>query len=93
VSSSSTLLNPGLACAELLSNDSIDLEEDESGYFGGNQSFKTRTESGAASAGSRSSSPLSVVDIFTDFSTNVLQKAYAEAEAGGVDPTYSILCS
>jgi hypothetical protein len=93
VSSSSMSPDPDLACAELLSNESIDLEVDESGYFGANQAFKTRTVSGASSYGSRSSSPLSAVDIFTDFSTNVLQKAYAEVEADGVDPTYSILCS
>ena len=110
--------DPDLACSELLSNDSIedddeDDEVDESGYFGISHSrettlpgkeisgMKQRSESGETSNSSRSSSPLSAVDIFTDFSTNVLQRAYAEVEAAQAaaaasspaDPTYTILVS
>lgn len=115
--------DPDLACSELLSNDSIEDDEeevDESGYFGnsdrrtpeeGQTTFsgkelsksgmKQRSDSGETSVSSRSSSPLSAVDIFTDFSTNVLQRAYAEVEAAQaaaaasspVDPTYTILVS
>ena len=104
--------DPDLACSELLSNDSTLCtgSEDESGYFGANNSnsvekgittTKQRSDSGetSSSSGSRSSSPLSAVDIFTDFSTNVLQRAYAEVEAAAqqaaspVDPTYTILVS
>ena len=104
--------DPDLACSELLSNDSTLCtgSEDESGYFGassnsaekGITTTKQRSDSGetSSSSGSRSSSPLSAVDIFTDFSTNVLQRAYAEVEAAQqaaaaspVDPTYTILVS
>ena len=105
--------DPDLACSELLSNDSTlcteEEEVDESGYFGassnsvekGITTTKQRSDSGetSSSSGSRSSSPLSAVDIFTDFSTNVLQRAYAEVEAAAqqaaspVDPTYTILVS
>ena len=102
--------DPDLACSELLSNDSTLCtgSEDESGYFGassnsvekGITTTKQRSDSGeTSSSGSRSSSPLSAVDIFTDFSTNVLQRAYAEVEAAQqaaaspVDPTYTILVS
>ena len=104
--------DPDLACSELLSNDSTlalsEEEVDESGYFGagsnsaekGITTTKQRSDSGeTSSSGSRSSSPLSAVDIFTDFSTNVLQRAYAEVEAAAqqaaspVDPTYTILVS
>ena len=104
--------DPDLACSELLSNDSTlctEGSEDESGYFGassnsaekGITTTKQRSDSGetSSSSGSRSSSPLSAVDIFTDFSTNVLQRAYAEVEAAAqqaaspVDPTYTILVS
>ena len=103
--------DPDLACSELLSNDSTlctEGSEDESGYFGassnsvekGITTTKQRSDSGeTSSSGSRSSSPLSAVDIFTDFSTNVLQRAYAEVEAAQqataspVDPTYTILVS
>ena len=104
--------DPDLACSELLSNDSTlctEGSEDESGYFGassnsaekGITTTKQRSDSGetSSSSGSRSSSPLSAVDIFTDFSTNVLQRAYAEVEAAQqaaaspVDPTYTILVS
>ena len=105
--------DPDLACSELLSNDSIEDDEvDESGYFGNSNSRETtlpgkglsgmtkqRSDSGETSNSSGSSSPLSAVDIFTDFSTNVLQRAYAEVEAAAqqaaspVDPTYTILVS
>ena len=104
--------DPDLACSELLSNDStlcIEEEVDESGYFGASNNSreelsktgKQRSDSGETSNSSRSSSPLSAVDIFTDFSTNVLQRAYAEVEAAQaaaqaaspVDPTYTILVS
>ena len=62
---------------------------------------KQRSDSGETSNTSRSSSPLSAVDIFTDFNTNVLQRAYEEVEAAAaaaaasspVDPTYTILVS
>ncbi len=82
-----------LACAEVLSNESCE-DVDESGYFGCRARGTPEHYTGTAAAGdSRSSSPLSAVDIFTDFNTNVLQAAYAEAEAGGVDPAYSILVS
>ena len=106
--------DPDLACSELLSNNSTlalsEEEVDESGYFGagsnsaekGITTTKQRSDSGeTSSSGSRSSSPLSAVDIFTDFNTNVLQRAYEEVEAAAaaaaasspVDPTYTILVS
>ena len=78
---------PDLVCSEIL------LEELDSLDSSSSSSTKTVT---SAESPSRSDSPLSAVDIFTDFNTNVLQVYEDEAEAAkasSIDPTYSILVS
>ena len=65
--------SPDLACAEVLS--SAEEEEDFDGSNGGgsDDSSSTATLLSTATDMTRSGSPLSAVDIFTDFNTNVLQ--------------------
>ena len=79
---------PDLQCREVLSSESILLAEDEDDSLGFCMASST-TKDGApsptassvsstsSSSSRRSASPLSAVDIFTDFNTNVL-RAYDE---------------
>ena len=103
---SSSSPEPDLECKEVLSNDStlmFDNNDDnmclvsqsEPDFCVANQSKSSKEDAyglTVTSSSSRSSSPLSAVDIFTEFNTNVLRAVFEQAE-GNLDPNYSILVS
>ncbi len=78
-----------LRCSEVLANESVlAVDEDDEVHF-----CQSSTEIVSSSApSSRSSSPLSAVDIFTEFNTNVLQAVFEQAEST-MEAGYSILVS
>ena len=78
---------PDLLCTEDLSND-VELIED---FDHEECCLSPITASGDKSGHSRSSSPLSAVDIFSEFDNNVLQAIFDQAE--NLDSPYSILVS
>ena len=87
-----------LACDEQISNDlTQDFQSNYADDFASRSSFGHEDSNGASppySLGtntSRSSSPLSAVDIFTEYNTNVLQAIFDQADE--FDSTYSILVS
>ena len=87
-----------LACDEQISNDlTQDFQSNFGDDFASRSSFGNEDSNGASppySLGtntSRSSSPLSAVDIFTEYNTNVLQAIFDQADE--IDSPYSILVS
>merc|ERR1712203_587133 len=64
--------SPDLSCDEKLSRDSLSSTSSEHSTF---------ADSEYTLGGSRSSSPLSAVDIFTEFNQNVLQPMYDQVES------------
>ena len=64
--------SPDLSCDEKLSRDSLSSTSSEHSTF---------ADSEYTLGGSRSSSPLSAVDIFTEFDQNVLQPMYDQVES------------
>jgi hypothetical protein len=87
-----------LICDEHISNDlTQDFQSNFSEDFASRSSFGHEDSNGASppySLGtntSRSSSPLSAVDIFTEYNTNVLQAIFDQADE--LEPPYSILVS
>merc|ERR1712203_894503 len=64
--------SPDLSCDEKLSRDSLSSTSSEHSTF---------ADSEYTLGGSRSSSPLAAVDIFTEFDQNVLQPMYDQVES------------
>merc|ERR1711997_121594 len=91
--------DPDLLCEEQISNDSTLTQELVSNLddFSSRSSFGGPEENGASpqyslgTSNSRSSSPLSAVDIFTEYNTNVLQAIFDQADE--LDSHFSILVS
>jgi len=81
---------PDLTCHEQLSLDgssnTVNSSEDSNNTF-------FDSEYSLATPSSRSSSPLSAVDIFTEFNTNVLQPMFDQVEAGTQVDSFTILVS
>ena len=69
---------PDLFCPEFLANESALAEEV-------GEVDPSRSPATLCDVDSRTSSPISAADIFTDFNTNVLKAAYAEAEKKSAD--------
>merc|ERR1712241_1272440 len=72
--------SPDLSCDEKLSRDSLSSTSSEHSTF---------ADSEYTLGGSRSSSPLSAVDIFTEFNQNVLQPIYDQVDQTNTDNTNS----
>ena len=72
--------SPDLSCDEKLSRDSLSSTSSEHSTF---------ADSEYTLGGSRSSSPLSAVDIFTEFNQNVLQPMYDQVDQTNTDNTNS----
>ena len=79
-------ITPDLVCKEVLGSDLIKDDSSGSSAFcltagsdGGSSPRGTPSPDNPA-GGSRSSSPLSAVDIFTEFNTNVLKAVFEQAE-------------
>ena len=87
--------DPDLICQEQISNDlTQDFQTNFSEDFSSRSSFDRDDGSPQYSLGtsnSRSSSPLSAVDIFTEYNTNVLQAIFDQADE--LDSHFSILVS
>ena len=90
--------DPDLLCEEHISNDlTQDFESKFPEDFTSRSSFGNEDSIGASppyslgSSTSRSSSPLSAVDIFTEYNTNVLQAIFDQADE--IDSHFSILVS
>merc|ERR1711994_268599 len=80
---------PDLICHEhlIIPDNSNNISEDSNNTF-------FESEYSLATPSSRSSSPLSAVDIFTEFNTNVLQPMFDQVEAGNTQvDSFSILVS
>lgn len=81
----STSKSPDLICTEeLLENSCHTSSEDSS-----DSSLTTLGDYCLTSPGSRSSSPLSAVDIFTEFNTNILQPMFDQVDQDQVDSSFS----
>jgi hypothetical protein len=89
--------DPDLLCQEQISNDlTQDFQTNFSEDFSSRSSFGHDDGLGSpqyslGTSNSRSSSPLSAVDIFTEYNTNVLQAIFDQADE--LDSHFSILVS
>ena len=90
--------DPDLLCEEQISNDSTltqDFPTQFSEDFSSRSSFEREgggsPQYSLGTSNSRSSSPLSAVDIFTEYNTNVLQAIFDQADE--LDSHFSILVS
>ena len=86
---------PDLICTEQLSHEdssSNSSGEDTSTYLDDSEYSSLMAPPTPASS-IRSSSPLSAVDIFTDYNTNILQPMFDQVENAGVDSFSTILVS
>ena len=82
-----------LVCKEVLANDSVDEEEDfnDERILLGSAGIPSPDD--GTTGYSRTSSPLSAVDIFADYKTNILQAIFDEAENNMDSSFNSILVS
>ena len=96
---SSAETSPDLACRERLEDDSVlGLEEDYSSssaseLFCSTTSAAEAGEEAGSDSASRSSSPLSVAEIFKEFNAGVLKSVFEQGEQAMEPGSYSILVS
>jgi len=86
---------PDLICTEQLSHEDSSISSEDSSNVGTylDDSEYSSLMAPPTPSSIRSSSPLSAVDIFTDFNTNVLQPMFDQVENAGVDSFSTILVS
>ena len=86
---------PDLICTEQLSHEDNSISSEDSSNVGTylDDSEYSSLMAPPTPSSIRSSSPLSAVDIFTDFNTNVLQPMFDQVENAGVDSFSTILVS